>query len=134
MKRREFIGIAAAGAAGMVVPGVGHEGASTRFDFARPGLLQFLPEHRVRELGRRYREIVPAENHAGGLTRALGAGTSAGSVDENVYVRGEADSPHAELAARVQDDFASGRTVILHGWILSLTEARQCALFSLQPV
>jgi hypothetical protein len=31
----------------------------------------------------------------------------------------------------VRGDFAHGRTVIVDGWILSVTEARQCALFSL---
>jgi hypothetical protein len=29
----------------------------------------------------------------------------------------------------VQDDFANGRTVIVNGWVLARTEARQCALF-----
>jgi hypothetical protein len=32
----------------------------------------------------------------------------------------------------VQRDFAAGRTVMLDGWVLAVTEARQCALFSLQ--
>jgi hypothetical protein len=31
----------------------------------------------------------------------------------------------------VRDDFASGRTVVVDGWVLSAIEARQCALFSL---
>jgi len=34
---------------------------------------------------------------------------------------------------QVQLDFARGRTVMLNGWVLSVTEARQCALFSLLP-
>ena len=32
---------------------------------------------------------------------------------------------------QVRDDFAAGRTVLVGGWVLSVTEARQCALFSL---
>jgi hypothetical protein len=31
----------------------------------------------------------------------------------------------------VHEDFAAGRTVVVDGWVLSVTEARQCALFSL---
>jgi hypothetical protein len=31
----------------------------------------------------------------------------------------------------VHEDFASGRTVVVDGWVLAVTEARQCALFSL---
>jgi hypothetical protein len=33
----------------------------------------------------------------------------------------------------IQRDFAEGRTVLLDGWVLSVTEARQCALYSLLP-
>jgi hypothetical protein len=32
---------------------------------------------------------------------------------------------------QVTDDFAAGRTAVVDGWVLSVTEARQCALFSL---
>jgi hypothetical protein len=35
------------------------------------------------------------------------------------------------ISSVIHDDFEKGRTVVLNGWILSLTEARQCALFSL---
>ena len=132
MKRREFIGIAVAGAAGMIVPGGGREGASAHFAFAHPRLLEFFPEDIVRELGRRYRETVPAENDAAVLTRALAGDASAKPARPNVRDV-EFEFPDADLAGVVQHDFAAGRTVILNGWILSLTEARQCALYSLQP-
>lgn len=33
--------------------------------------------------------------------------------------------------ASVQDDFAKGNIVVVKGWVLSVTEARQCALLSL---
>jgi hypothetical protein len=32
------------------------------------------------------------------------------------------------IAARVRDDFANGRIVTVDGWMLSITEARLCAL------
>ena len=38
---------------------------------------------------------------------------------------------HRSIAQQVRDDFAAGRTVVVDGWVLSATEARQCALFSL---
>jgi hypothetical protein len=115
MKRRDFIGIAAAGAAGLVLP------AGARADvagaaLARPRLLEILRDERmVRELGQRYRENAPAENEARALADAIvrDAGAAAWVND------------------RVQRDFAEGRTVTLNGWVLSVTEARQCALFSL---
>ena len=35
--------------------------------------------------------------------------------------------PRPHLAARVREDFAAGRVVMLDGWMLSVTEARLCA-------
>lgn len=45
-----------------------------------------------------------------------------------------ADDPEAalaELAPAIAEDFATGRTVVLDGWLLSLTEARVAALAAL---
>ena len=39
--------------------------------------------------------------------------------------------PHVTPAEQVRRDFAEGRTVEVQGWVLSVTEARQCALYSL---
>jgi hypothetical protein len=36
-----------------------------------------------------------------------------------------------QLDAAVRDDYTAGRVLTLRGWVLSLTEARQCALYSL---
>ena len=35
------------------------------------------------------------------------------------------------LNARAEDDFRNNRTIIIKGWVLSVTEARQCALLTL---
>lgn len=124
MKRRDFIEIAAAGAAGLA-------GGSTMFGaesdvaaLARPQLLDILrDEDLVCDLGRRYRETVPAEDNADVLAHAI--------------VGGSAAMPQASLCARIAEqvrrDFAHGRTVTLNGWVLAATEARQCALLSLSP-
>ena len=37
----------------------------------------------------------------------------------------------ADIESIIREDFVAGRTVTVHGWILSLTEARQCAFASL---
>lgn len=41
------------------------------------------------------------------------------------------DGLRALLAAQQKEDFAAGRTVNVEGWILSLTEARLCAIAAL---
>jgi hypothetical protein len=35
------------------------------------------------------------------------------------------------LDSRVEQDFKTGKTVTAGGWVLSVTEARQCALYSI---
>jgi hypothetical protein len=36
----------------------------------------------------------------------------------------------ATVAALVDGDFAAAHVVVVNGWVLSVTEARQCALYS----
>lgn len=117
--------MAAAGAAGVVWPAALRGGESFPSDaLAYPRLLGVLRDPRVvRDLGRRYRQIVPAESAAPVLARAILAESGPRA----------APSLQRRVDARVRQDFASGRTVTLNGWVLAVTEARQCALYSLLP-
>lgn len=81
--------------------------------FARPDLLTVLGAERVRAIGAWYRRTTPTEADVGALLAALGA------------------RERADERALVRRDFADERTVLVDGWLLSITEARQCALFSL---
>jgi hypothetical protein len=123
MKRRDFLGISAAGVAGLAWPGTSAAALGVpRATLAHPHLLDVLHNERlVGELGRRYREDVPSEDDAQVLEAAILAGAPA-----NV-----GSAPRAWLGDQVQRDFAGGRTVTVNGWVLSLTEARQAALYSL---
>jgi hypothetical protein len=126
MKRREFIGMAAAGAAGLVLPTAVHGDTSVSTVLAHPQLLEILRDERVvRELGKSYRETVPAEKDAQTLTQAI-RGDSAAAMATPAALR-------AQVNKAVRRDFADGRTITLRGWVLSVTEARQCALYSLLP-
>src|SRR3982750_2906425 len=86
-----------------------------------PQLLEMLGPDRLRGLGARYRALFPDENSARALNTAISASRSA------LHLPGL----HKSIDNVVRDDFAAGRTVLVDGWVLSLTEARQCALFSL---
>ncbi|HUG41211.1 MAG TPA: hypothetical protein VMM12_12035 [Longimicrobiales bacterium] len=88
---------------------------------ARPDLLSILGPDAVHEIGLRYRELVPAEDQVEVLHAAI-----LGMRPWPSRLPGMA-APVAEL---VRDDFAGDRTIIVRGWVLSVTEARQCALFS----
>jgi hypothetical protein len=44
---------------------------------------------------------------------------------------GKAANLATTLDQQIKNDFITGNMVMVDGWILSVTEARQCALFSL---
>lgn len=121
MQRRQFITIAAAGAAGLAWPPAAAPTAAHAL--ACPSLLTVLGDAAaVRGLGIRYLELVPAERDERLLVRAILPGPHASFGPEVV----------TQVASLITQDFSVGRTVTVHGWILSVTEARQCALYALQ--
>ena len=99
--------------------------ADNRGDTAvdRPQLLAMLGPERVRQLGAHYRAATPSENSADSLRAAISKGHGL-----RIPLIG-----NASLDAQIRDDFAEQRTVLVDGWVLSVTEARQAALFSLAP-
>jgi hypothetical protein len=122
--RRRFLELSAFGILASVADSA-CAGSSDRPDTTadRPQLLAMLGPERVHQLGTDYRASTPSEDSAGALRAALSSGhgpripfIKSGSLDD-----------------QIRDDFATGRTVVVDGWVLSLTEARQAALFSLTP-
>jgi len=81
----------------------------------------------VREIGASYREKFNKENHEKQLIGIL----LTDSTNKVVPVTSEEAVINSLLEQKIQKDFETGNTVIIKGWILSVTEARQCALFSL---
>jgi hypothetical protein len=68
-------------------------------------------------MGKAYMELAPSEIDESSLVRGVGF-----DLDRFSW---------AALERRIEGDFASGRTVRLDGWVLSLTEARLYALAAL---
>jgi len=79
-------------------------------------------------LGRFYLEVNPREADAALLVTLIGAARgpalppASPSTDEAL---------RADLEERIRNDFIYSNTVEVDGWLLSLTEARLCALVSL---
>ena len=118
LDRRRFLQLAALGVIGSVTEtGCAQEKASA---LAHPELLEMLGADRVRQLGDRYRAATPDEGSAEKLRDAISRG-------------GEFHLFRTSIDDQISDDFTNGRTVVVDGWILSVTEARQAALFSLNP-
>jgi hypothetical protein len=130
MKRRKFIlAIVAVGAAAIAVPWGFKRYENLRWKsqpLIHPEVLsQFCDEEAIRKIGLVYRASVPAENSKEQLTKLIlsevktsDPGYSGNSLNEN------------QLKIQGEKDFRDERLVILNGWVLSQTEARQCALLS----
>jgi hypothetical protein len=68
-----------------------------------------------------YLKQFPKENDKTTLSNLL-IGTNA-SQDKSAIEK--------QLGERVLDDFKTGKTITAAGWVFAITEARQCALYSI---
>ncbi|HBY96447.1 MAG TPA: hypothetical protein DEP84_21305 [Chloroflexi bacterium] len=90
------------------------------------GLLKYKESARI--VGRTYLQNVPQEADAQTLVNLL----SLGPVHNNSESRNATTNTLRELLQlRMRQDFEEGQIVKLQGWILSVTEARLCALVAL---
>jgi hypothetical protein len=126
MKRRKFIQISAYSTAAITVPLLnGCTEKPINAALVQPQFLSHIFDAKTMlETGQIYLKERPDENNKTKLADILTSNSS-------VRPTSGASSVRSYFDKKIHDDFASGKTVIVNGWILSLTEARQCALFSL---
>jgi hypothetical protein len=119
LDRRQFLSTAAAGGTWLLASkgGNAHEPSADAHKLAHPELLAALGPATVREIGEAYRALVPTESDRTSLESALRAELHAAVTSNEDPIRA---------------DFAAGRVIVVRDWILSVTEARQCALYSLR--
>ncbi len=129
MKRRFFILSAATVGVGLPVAYYIKEKSSDKNSnplFIPQLLSTFCSEHMLKNIGKNYMLQVPDENGKTILQDLLltdnsGKKTKATATDEVA----------ALMNNKMNADFTAANTLVLNGWVLSKTEARQCALFSL---
>jgi hypothetical protein len=122
LDRRRFLQLTAAGTvASLTNSACARDAGEGAQALAHPALVEMLGPERAREIGTQYRAAVPKENTAAALRAAIS--NSQHQTFPWIGRRSIEDAIH--------DDFAGGRSVIVSGWVLSETEARQCALYSL---
>jgi hypothetical protein len=128
MKRRTFILTAAAVATIVAIPVVKYScrHTMTHDPLVRPDVLaRFCDEETIREIGMRYRSQVPGENKKEKLVELLL------TDDTGKKITPSSDSVVSDwIEQKIQQEFKTERMVTVAGWILSQTEARQCALLS----
>lgn len=128
MKRRTFL-LYSLNAAVLVLPVAGCLNRKPLKGLSQPQvLLRLCDAPTIQKIGEAYRAKVPAESGKEALTDRLLEDSSGNPISENI----DNTALHALLNRKIFQDFEAGRIVTLHGWMLSVTEARQCALFSLQ--
>jgi hypothetical protein len=72
------------------------------------------------EIGRVYLKMFPEENEIEVLSALISRGLR---INSNIVFE--------DLAAKITEEFKNRQFVEVGGWLLSRTEARQCALYSL---
>lgn len=126
MERRQFIMVSLSGAAIVALPVSFYCCSDTQDDriLSKPLLLSDIWDYQtIANIGKRYQELYPKENSERKLVELLSKDIS---VAKN-------DLPGL-ITSRIKEDYKTGKIVTIDGWILSITESRQCALFSLtQP-
>jgi len=85
-------------------------------------------EESARIIGREYLRMAPHEANAQILLNLISLGCTDGSTGTSDEAP---ESLRERLQARTCRDFEEGQIIRIHGWILSLTEARLCALVAL---
>ena len=125
MRRRDFIHLSAFTAAAISFPLLDSCNQSTGNEIAKPVFLSRLfDEKAINDAGKAYIKKTPLENDKSTLIQLL-------ANDSQILKSSDRKAIHQYLEQRVKQDFETGNTVLVKGWVLSITEARQCALYSL---
>jgi hypothetical protein len=129
MKRRTFILATVAAGTAIAVPVLYNRYKAAKWDrpLIRPVMLShFCDEDAIRQIGASYRSKFPAENTDRQLIDLLLPGNSGKvvSATDNAV-------DGSQLIEKIQQEFKSNQVLTINGWVISITEARQCALLSL---
>ena len=80
----------------------------------------------IKQIGIDYRKKFPEETQTDHLAQLI-------LTDKNGKILSDLTDTNSfalMLRDKISQDFRSGETIIIKGWVLSKTEGRQCALFS----
>lgn len=122
MKRKNFILLSGLGISAIAIPTLYFNFRELEYDSSLKSpefLSNFLNGKSIIEIGELYLKQVPDENNERKLVSLLPISHT--SDNNTIEI----------LQQQITDDYISGETIIVDGWILSKTEARQCALYSL---
>jgi hypothetical protein len=120
VKRRKFVFLSIAAGIATVTPFCTSRRPTLTFLNTPKFLSTICDIATIRKIGADYRTSTPAEDHEGQLNDLLATGLD------------QSKEQSEQITNKIKADFAAGRTITLEGWVISITEARQCALNSIQ--
>jgi hypothetical protein len=127
MKRKNFIITASLLAVGLPVAYYVKKHNSQPNPLITPDLLsRFCDDMVLKAMGTNYRSLIPEEDGQQKLTDLILTDADGKKVKPSDWTAVE-----KLIAKKSGEDFSSNKTIVLQGWVISLTEARQCALLSL---
>ena len=130
MHRRTFCLLCSTALAGVLLPLTGRAQVdpALQVQLSLPTELATINDtDTIAELGTAYLDQVGDENNPSRLIAALMVKPGGDAIPANT----DRATLQRLMAEKVQSDFKTGETVVVNGWVLSRTEVRQCALFSL---
>ncbi len=132
MKRRAFVKLGILSAGAMTLPLL-HCRSNDQYNILlhQPTFLsQICDEKALREIGLEYRKLKPGEENASKLIDLLTRGASGKKLDS----KSSDKEVETFIKNEIHTDFDRNDIIAVKGWVLSFTEARQCALFSHTPL
>ena len=128
MKRRKFIWLSGAGIAVATLPWFAScQSSQWTAILSVPSVLeQFCSETELMAIGNSYIERVPRESKISAIEKQLLKAEA-----ENPFNPSSEKSLQDFISEKSEHGFSTGQTIVLNGWVLSQTEARQCGLFFL---
>ena len=130
MKRRNFILLTTAGIVGAAIPVIHRwdELSGWGSPLAQPHVLSLITTRKnIKLLGQVYVQRFPGESNYNVLFNLLSHKQS----NSKVIHESDMQLVRSRLNRMIMADFSNERTLVLDGWVLSVTEARQCALYYL---
>jgi hypothetical protein len=131
MNRRIFVKLTFLGVGAAALPffQCRNSGSSIKLLYRPDFLSQICDEKMITDIGTAYRKMYPKLDDKDKLVKQLMNNESGEDIKSNTDI----DEIEKILEEKIVVDFKQLNTVIVKGWVLSLTEAQQCALFSLTP-
>jgi len=128
MRRKKFIWLSAVGITAATLPWLTScQSSQWTAILSVPSVLgQFCSEMELVAIGKSYTDKIPEESQVSDLEKQLLI-----SEDGDTFKPQSETSLSKFINRKSEQDFATSKTIIVKGWVLSRTEARQCGLFYL---